>query len=362
MNSYFLCATQPTNVGDLIINKMLIEELSKFGKVYVDCYNLPSEFTNALLSNNSNLINVYDKFNISLKRLDIIRCKNLIKKENVSFFTSSPGPIKSVKLTDLRDIALLFIHRVVKSSGVRLFSIGNCCSGIAAIEQNDKFDKYIEHYFLRSFQSVSFMKNAGINASYIPDLAFLYARKANRSRDNQRKKIAFCFRDIAQRNLLLDWCKDTTMKFIKTGYQIVIIHQVQKDSIICKEIYDFINDKNVTLVEDSLWYNTLNFYNDVEIVFSNRLHSLLIGGIYGAIPYAIMSDDIETKKISDVFESSLGDGHNRFMSKINSRVDVDEILASISQLRNEFDAIVEKNSSQCSTIIKELVKKIESSL
>ena len=362
MNSYFLCATQPTNVGDLIINKMLIEEVSKYGKVYVDCCNLPSEFTNVLLCDNSNLINVYDIFHISLKRLDIIRCKNLMKKENVSLFTSSPGPIKSVKLTDLRDVAMFLIHRLVKSAGVKLFSIGNCCSGIGAIEQNKKFDKSIEHYFLRSFQSVSFMKNAGINASYIPDLAFLYARKADRRRDNQRKKIAFCFREIAQSTLLLEWCKDTAMKFIKIGYQIVIIHQVQKDSIICKKIYDFINDENVTLVDEGLWYHNLNFYNDVEVVFSNRLHSLLIGGIYGAIPYAIMSDDRETKKISDVFKSSFFGGHDRFMSKVESQVDVDEILATIPQLRNEFDTIVEKNCNQCSDIIKELVRKIEGSI
>lgn len=359
MNSYFLCATQPTNVGDLIINKMLIDELCKYGKVYVDCYNLPSEFTNPLFCDNNNLINVYDTYHISLKRLDIIRCMSLMKKEKISFFTSSPGPIKSVNLTDLRDLAMLTVHRLVKFVGVRVFSIGNCCSSLVAINQKHRFDKYIEHYFLRSVYSVTIMEKTGLNASYIPDLAFLYAKYAIRSNNNQRKIIAFCFREIAQSKLLLDWCKDTSMKLIGSGYHIVILHQVQKDFNFCKEIHDFINDENVSLMEESLWYNTLCFYNNVEMVFSNRLHSLLISGIFGAIPYAILSSDTETKKIIDVFESSFYGSNNYFMSKINDRFDVNEILKSIPKLRNVFSSIVERNCNQCSLIINELVEKNE---
>ena len=49
MNSYFICATQPTNVGDLVINKMLIDELCRYGTVYVDACGLPSDFKNVLL-------------------------------------------------------------------------------------------------------------------------------------------------------------------------------------------------------------------------------------------------------------------------------------------------------------------------
>ena len=37
-NFYFLCITQPSNLGDLIINKMLVDELCRYGKVYVDAY------------------------------------------------------------------------------------------------------------------------------------------------------------------------------------------------------------------------------------------------------------------------------------------------------------------------------------
>lgn len=48
MNSYFICATQPTNLGDLVINKMLVDELCRYGKVFVDAYGLPEEFTKYL--------------------------------------------------------------------------------------------------------------------------------------------------------------------------------------------------------------------------------------------------------------------------------------------------------------------------
>ncbi|WP_373941208.1 hypothetical protein OEG92_15795 [Polaribacter sejongensis] len=36
MKIYFLVATQHDNLGDLLINKMLINEISKYGTVYVD--------------------------------------------------------------------------------------------------------------------------------------------------------------------------------------------------------------------------------------------------------------------------------------------------------------------------------------
>ena len=58
----YIVATQYDNVGDLLINKCLIDELSLHGKVYLDTKNVPKEFKNELLKNTKN---VDELFNIS---------------------------------------------------------------------------------------------------------------------------------------------------------------------------------------------------------------------------------------------------------------------------------------------------------
>lgn len=68
MNSYFICATQPTNLGDLVINKMLVDELCRYGKVFVDAYGLPEEFTKYLFEN-KNAVDVYDTYHLSVKKI-----------------------------------------------------------------------------------------------------------------------------------------------------------------------------------------------------------------------------------------------------------------------------------------------------
>lgn len=68
MNTYFICATQYTNLGDLMINKLLIEELCKYGKVYVDASSVPSSFKKPLLEN-PNSIDVFNEYGITVKAL-----------------------------------------------------------------------------------------------------------------------------------------------------------------------------------------------------------------------------------------------------------------------------------------------------
>jgi hypothetical protein len=128
--------TQPTNVGDLVINKMMINELSKYGRVFVDCYNAPDNFRRELLSNSNNLVDVYREYGISLKKLDLLRFYRLIKKENVDLFVTSPGPIGGGRSSNkLRSYALKLINKTIKFAGIKHYSIGNCCSGAIRLHQ-----------------------------------------------------------------------------------------------------------------------------------------------------------------------------------------------------------------------------------
>lgn len=67
MNIFFICASRYDNLGDLIINKLLIDELCTYGTVYVDTYHVPFHFVNYLLSN-SNAVDAYSEFYVSAKK------------------------------------------------------------------------------------------------------------------------------------------------------------------------------------------------------------------------------------------------------------------------------------------------------
>ena len=82
MNSYFLCISQPTNLGDLIINRMLILELSKYGNVYVDAYNTPVSFRKELFGK-SNIIDMGMCCDFSAKKMQLFRLYKFIKKEDI---------------------------------------------------------------------------------------------------------------------------------------------------------------------------------------------------------------------------------------------------------------------------------------
>ena len=51
--TFYSAYTCKNNLGDLIINKMQIEEYSKYGEVYVDFTGMPDNFKNILLNSDN---------------------------------------------------------------------------------------------------------------------------------------------------------------------------------------------------------------------------------------------------------------------------------------------------------------------
>ena len=117
---------------------------------------------------------------------------------------------------------------------------------------------------------------------------------------------------------------------------------------------NFLPDNPAT---DQNWYvrvephNDLDFYMGKKYVFSNRLHSLLIGVAFGAYPVCLYEESIETLKLKHVLHSSFGldlpiifsdsemiDYHNLYEANI------DKVNAKFIQ-----------NANNCSEIISEIV-------
>ena len=89
MNKTFYSAyTCKNNLGDLIINKMQIEEYSKYGEVYVDFTGMPDNFKNILLNqNNPNIKDYTATYGKSNRGKHIIHVIKLINKEGFTHIT-----------------------------------------------------------------------------------------------------------------------------------------------------------------------------------------------------------------------------------------------------------------------------------
>lgn len=357
MNSYFLCVTQPTNAGDLLINRMLIEELSLYGKVYVDCYNCPESFTSILVGHSDNIIDVYKTFGFSLKRGSFMRFFRLLRNHNIRLYTHSPGPLNRV--TNLPSwFCFKIIRGILSLSKVSFIRIGNCCSAAMATGTNVLESKSVE-YYVRSRKGVIFLnkfRKEGID--YIPDLAFLYKRHVNYC---EKSRIALMsFRQVTE-NLegFVDWVKNCVCILQDNGYEVLFYHQVKCDFSFMKYLYDELGNDNIQFRSEILWYDDFSFYADKSIVVSNRLHCLLMGIVYNAVPLAYVDGEKKIQKIKDVFESSMFSKSNNYITDYTSNNKLVDLVSRMTFHQMIIRDIVKDNFETCYNTIKRIVERLD---
>ncbi|MBQ0160139.1 MAG: polysaccharide pyruvyl transferase family protein [Bacteroidales bacterium] len=308
-NTYFLCATQYSNVGDLLINKMLIDELSRYGKVFVDTKNIPTDFLCYLLEDNDNVFDVYATEGISIKSGNFPAWMTFLKKANVGLFVQNPGPIVVYPFFHIRYFYFKLMNTCLRTLRIPIYRIGSCCAAVLA--QGRKIpNKGIKKSYFRSKESVKNLQKAGLgNIDFIPDMAFLLNNRVKVK--DKRKIVVLSFRPIIDdRSLFEKWLKSTIEGLVGQGYNVEFCYQVKSDEQFTKELYEQFKSPNVTIRSELLWWKDLDYYADKEIVISNRLHALIIGAVYGSIPIAAVNDDAKVSKIKEVFDSSFNEELN----------------------------------------------------
>lgn len=349
MNSYFICATQTSNMGDLIINKMLIDELCCYGKVYVDAYGIPEDFKSVLLRN-PNTIDVPQKYRCTAKRfslLNIIKLFRLIRKQNIVQLTQSPGPLSKYPFR-LR-WGFEFLYLFFKINGVIIRFYGNCCSAVAI--NNIPLDHMcVDKYFLRSYVSIKYaQKYYGGKCFYIPDLAFLLYYHVNENKRCCEKSniVAFNVRMGQNERLLITKCVEYIAYLVAQGYKVVLFHQVSSDYRVSELLYKYCSMPNVLLHKERIWYDDIDFYANKKFVVSNRLHSLLTGAAYGAIPIGLIEKNALQSKIDDVFHSA------NFPEKNLISLDESVDRLNLYDLYFNVGRIFQRNAELCRRTIKQ---------
>lgn len=356
MNSYFICATQFTNLGDLIINKMLIDELCKYGKVYIDAFGVPENFRVHLLEN-KNTVDINKQFNFTVKRLGVCNIWRFIRfyqNHHVELTTRSPGPL--CESSEKTRLAFYFINSIARLFKSTVCYIGNCASELEVLGKHFKSEN-VNSLYLRSFASVNFMRQTfSSQVSYIPDMAFLLKKKVSSS--FKEKIVGVDFRPVkGLENESKQKFISIINKYLDSGFRVVLYYQVYGDKDFILDLFNSISHPLLSLREDIVWYDDLSFYADKMFIVSNRLHSLLVGAAFGAMPICIYDDIPQLRKIKEVFSSSFGD-------KLPILFDssIEDIVHQSIILWDEFRETLDNLMNQQANIVSDTINKISLSL
>lgn len=347
MISYFLCITQPSNLGDLIINKMLVMELSQYGKVFVDCKNTPREFADFLVEGGDNIIDTYKCGGITVKQGNLFKWSDFLKKEKIDIYVTSPGPFM-YKENILKSLYFKTIHFALNALNIESYKIGNCCS--QAISENRKIalPKNTIAY-LRSKSSVELLQSKGENGfHFIPDLAFLLHQYVIPS--EKSNIVAMSFRKVDNKDEFLVSLK-TVISFLQNlNFNIEFYYQVDADKAFNEELCGMFDSERVSFLPKKIWYDSLSYYENKKFVVSNRLHSLITGAVYGALPIAIVNSESKVRKIEEVFECSF-ENYKYHIVESGSVPNLNYIVDKYKTLKESIEADVRRNCQLCKEVI-----------
>ncbi len=304
----YIVATQYDNLGDFLINKCLIDEIGKYGDVYLDLKNVPQDFGNHLLDG-KNLFPLSKISSISVKGKGL----GLIPFTKSLGFThvfKSPGPFGGAHtLNDkLRAVVFYSIFYLFKKKGAKSYLIGNDLIISSHFDQKifKASSKVLSGMFVRSKKNLEEFEDLNIPAAYSPDMCFLFEPRVLK-KVNERKKIGISFRDLDDK--LLDEKIRESINIIIEYYKfknvsIEFFCQVDRDKSYTHSLYvPYKQMANISFRNEILSWEDRNYYNDFKVVASNRLHVLLLAQKFLAIPAGIVNDHKKTHKIKAVFDS-----------------------------------------------------------
>lgn len=356
--TFYSAYTCKNNLGDLIINKLQIEEYAKYGEVYVDFSGMPIEFKKAILNTgNSNIKDFNETFHKKYRGLFFMNTIRFLKKQGFTHFTKSPGPyavlcMPFTKLIKRTLGALGFIY--AKKIGLYSFALGidldyktNYPNWLRTLNK-----LYFNKYNVIGVRSIN-NKNGYPelkNIIYCPDMAFLYP--PIQQYYGPKLKIGFSFREVQDKSHLFDKLKFITNTFIHT-HDIEVIYQVKEDESFATEIQTRLSSLTPNIKLKKITHNNISDYSQYDYIFSNRLHVLLLAAHHQVISYALISKDIKENKIANIYKSVFNINLFEYIEDSDT-IQYDWLLTEKSKLLHHIKQAITTQQEICKTIIKDI--------
>lgn len=351
---FFRGSANPTNLGDWLIIKTLLECLTAFGTVV--CYDAK------LLDYGIEGLEYVDhpEFHSRLYH-SAKHCQG--SAEDQVFLVLNPGhhfsTVASEEVYSGRQSEHQWLQ-VCKNEAIRIVRFGVSIGPFVEKERpiEKRLGKLFDFYSARESWSLEYVQGLGIsNARRFCDLAFLARIPDVKTLGECRDRILLSFRECIMGSEIPErYDFDNLIRIIGLAYQALqgvaerdfyLGYQTTADA-------EFSARLGHTLIENSMdlkmmygemdWQRAEETYSRTDIVLSNRLHVLLIGMLLGGVPIAVIDAERHTK-ISALF-ADLGLSHlilhvnNR--SEESIREQVVDIHANREGIRQQLKAVIAK--------------------
>jgi polysaccharide pyruvyl transferase WcaK-like protein len=305
------------NLGDQLINKILLNHLRRYGTLVVDDREVPRWYCEQLnLKDNERLSNYSNTFHLFIIKLFLnsLTSKNYSKK---LFYVKTPGSYQG-NIRNLKRLVKEYFYHIIYS----LIGVHVCCFGISVgpfSKNRELFEKLIANsmffYSVRDSVSDAYARRIGIKKVFrFPDLALLadFNYQQNVDENTNKDYVIFSFRDSSKKHLgpVYDKrqflsCLDKIADLVSTKWdkKILFTYQVKGDDSFCRFLYErYKNTYKVDFFDEMLNENNMqSLYSKSFLTFSNRLHVLIFSGIFGAMPVAVIDSD-RYAKITGIFK------------------------------------------------------------
>jgi polysaccharide pyruvyl transferase WcaK-like protein len=360
---FFIVQTQYQNLGDLIINKTLLEKMREHGKLMINDRNAPDWFSEELGITAAERV---DQYNLKFNRLLLWSAfKRRFQKNKNTYLVLTPGHIYDAH-PDLKlkpTLRSIFDFLLLNIMGVRICRFGASVGPFFPLGQMAERWKSRLMYFYSVRDSISetYVHELGIqNVQRFPDLAWLMnverlarGKPQTQFSDNY---VIFSFRASTHKldnsNLYKESLYpvlDQIAHFVcgELAQKLVISYQVKRDYETCQEIKDRYQEQyKPVLIENQVNRQDMQqIYAHASLVFSNRLHVLVFAMAHGAIPIAVV--DVEKhSKVVGIF-SDVGLMH-LVIDIQNPQIHLErlyDVVANIDKNREQIKCLFDKMRS-----------------
>lgn len=310
--------TQYENIGDVLINKTLLSLLREKGKITAFCGGgLPESFFEEMELEKDE--RSYAKSQKGFVKEIISSAIKAKKDGDEVYLFSGLGAQSAVGILSAARIfvsGLMFM--LFRIFGVRIVKIGASVEKYSkSAEAAEKFRSlFISEYFVRDSVSLDKCKRMNIKkARLCPDMSWSYMKNTERVKKEAQGVVAVTFRSHGDDILLKDNCTKALEMLegvIGKEMKVIFYHQVEgqkSDEGVSKYLFEELKSRfSCTLEEKQLSLSTAgDVYKKADFVLSNRLHALLLGYKYGAVPLALINKKDNMKIYSTFTDCGIGD-------------------------------------------------------
>lgn len=340
--------TQFSNAGDALINRELLKLLRSHGEIQAMSGGAPADFINevGLQAREVVFANVSALLTAALRLRLSGRCVYLVQ---------TPGDMGASAVNTAALLRALAAP-LFAAAGIRVIQVGASLGHMTPLQLRlfAWRTRFMHGLGLRDPISLMAAQTAGFqHTAYFPDLAFAYDGIPS-GKKRHGGQIALSFRDdfISQDE------RHRMMEKIRSGLdqltekpQLSIVVQVSKDRIFAEIMKEELSDWSPTIVELSSLSALRDYYSDIDIMISNRLHALLWSGLAGAVPVAVANREVN-RKIIGLYE---GVKLSEFVVLDNQVVNIEKFWNNLDQYRSAFSAAYRAQHEKIHPLMNEII-------